>query len=77
MILLTSNKREFPITVIKNLHDALNDYYINEVYAYQNDSLDYQNIVSRFSNNLEELYDLIKEMKRYNNNSSNNNNKVK
>jgi hypothetical protein len=73
MILLTSNKREFPITVIKNLHNALNDYYINEVYGYeQNDSSDYQNIVNRFSKSLEELYDLIQEMKRYNNNNNDN-----
>jgi hypothetical protein len=69
MILITDKKKEFDISQIKYLHNKLNDFYINEIFAYQNSSIEYQDILSRFSNLLNILYHLIQDMKRYNNNN--------
>jgi DNA-binding ferritin-like protein (Dps family) len=52
----------------------LNNYYIHEVFAYQNnDSKEYQDIQTRFSNLLNDYYEIILDIKRYNNNNNNNN----
>jgi hypothetical protein len=70
LILLTSKKKEFAsISEISQIHDYLNNYYIHNVFAYQNDSEEYQNILSRFSILLDNLYQTIEDMKRYNNNT--------
>ena len=74
MILITDKKTELDISQVKYLHNKLNDFYINEIFAYQNDSIEYQDILSRFSNILNILYQIIQDMKRYNNNNNNNNN---
>lgn len=70
MILLTSEKKEFPISEMESLHNQLNDYYNNNIYVYQNDSKEYQDILSRFSTLLDNLYQVIKDMERYNNNNN-------
>ena len=72
MILINSNRerKEFSsISEISQIHDYLNNYYIQDVFAYQNDSKEYQNILSRFSKLLDNLYQIIEDMKRYNNNN--------
>jgi uncharacterized UPF0160 family protein len=74
LILLTSKKKEFvSISEISQIHDYLNNYYIHNVFAYQNDSEKYQDIQSRFSNLVDSLYQIIQDMKRYNNKNNNNN----
>ena len=73
MILITSDKKEFSISQIGNLHNELNNFYINEIFAYQNDSEEYQNILTRFSSLLDNLYQIIQSMERYNNNCNNKN----
>jgi hypothetical protein len=71
MILITDKKIELDISQIKYLHNKLNDYYINEIFAYQNSSIEYQNILSRFSVLLDTLYKIIKDMEYFNNNNMN------
>jgi hypothetical protein len=72
MILITDKKKEIDISKINYLHNKLNDFYINEIFAYQNDSIEYQNILTRFSNLVDTLYKIIKDMEYYNNNNNNN-----
>ncbi len=73
MILLTSKKKEFvSISEISQIHDYLNNYYIHEVFACQSGSTEYQNILSRFSQLLDILDQIIQDMKRYNNKNNNN-----
>ena len=38
IILITSKKKEFPIPDIGNIHNDLNNYYSEEVFAFQTDS---------------------------------------
>jgi hypothetical protein len=59
MILITSKKKEFTIPQIGNLHNELNNFYIKEIFAYQNDSEEYQDILARFSELLDNLYQII------------------
>ena len=74
MILITDKKKQFEIPQIGNLHSELNNFYIKEVFAYQNDSEEYQNILTRFSTLLDNLYQIIQCMERYNNCNNKNNN---
>lgn len=75
MILITSKKKEFSIPEIGNIHNELNNFYIHNIFAYQNDSKQYQDLLSRFSKLLNDFYNIIEDMKRFNNNNNNNNNK--
>ncbi len=45
MILLSEDKKQFDLSQVKYLHNKLNDFYINEIFAYQNTSTEYQNIL--------------------------------
>ena len=77
MILINSKRerKEFSsISEISQIQDYLNNYYIHNVFAYQNDSKEYQNILSRFSKLLDNLYQITEDMKRYNHCNNNNNN---
>jgi hypothetical protein len=62
MILLSEDKKQFDISKIKYLHNKLNDFYINEIFAYQNSSIEYQHILTNFSKLLNNLYKIIKDM---------------
>lgn len=70
MILITSKKKEFSTPQIENIHNGINNFYIKEIFAYQNDSKEYQDILSRISKLLDNLYQIIQDMKRYNNNNT-------
>lgn len=69
MILLSDKKKEFSISEISNIHNELNNYYIHNVFSCQSGSKEYQDILSRFSKMLDNLYQIIQDMKRYNNNT--------
>ena len=73
MILLTDKKKYFAISKIGYIHSELNEYYTKEIYACQSDSKEYQDILSKFLKLLDNLYQIIEDMKRYNNNNNNNN----
>ncbi len=49
MILLTDKKKEFSISEIGNIHNELNNWNIQNVFNLQNDSVAYQNLVSKFT----------------------------
>ena len=67
ILIISDKKKQFEIPTIGNIHNELNNFYIREVFAYQNDSKQYQDILSRFSKLLDNLYQIIKDMERYNN----------
>ncbi len=75
VLIISDKKKEFEVAQIGNILNELNNFYIKEVFAYQNDNADYQNILTRFSSLLDNLYQIIKDMECYNNcNNKNNNN---
>ena len=74
MILITDKKIQLDISQIKYLHNKLNDFYINEIFAYQNSSIEYQHILTNISNLLNTLYKIIKDIEYFNNNKNSNNN---
>ena len=67
---MSDKRKEFRIEEIGNIHNQLNNYYIHNIFAFQNDTEDYQNILSRFSKLLDNLYQIIQDMTRYNNNNN-------
>ena len=71
MILITSKKKQFPISDIGNIHDQLNNYYIQDVFSQQNDSIEYQDLLSKFTKLLDDFYKIIEDMKHFNNNNNN------
>ena len=68
ILIISDKKKQFEIPTIGNIHNELNNFYIKEVFAYQNDSKQYQDILTRFSILLDNLYQIIQQMERYNNN---------
>ena len=73
MILISSDKKELPILEIKNLHSELNNYFISYVYYCQHNSKQYQDILTKYTKILSDLYNLIQDIQRFNNNNNNNN----
>lgn len=61
----------FPIKRIEKLHQELNNYYL-QIIAFQDEDLQYQYIINKFSKNLSELENIIKEIRKYNNNTKDN-----
>jgi len=61
-LLITSKKKQFFISESGNIYNELNTWYTQNVFADQNDSEEYQDLLSRFSKVLAGLLDLIKEM---------------
>jgi len=70
MILITDKKKQFRIEEIGNIHNLLNNYYIQNVFVCQSGTKEYQDILTRFSQLLDILYQIIQDMKRYNNNNN-------
>lgn len=61
----------FPIKRIEKLHQELDNYYL-QIIAFQDEDLQYQYIINKFSKNLSELENIIKEIRKYNNNTKDN-----
>jgi len=47
----------------------INDFYINEIFVYQNSDRKYQDILTKFFILLDSFYKIIKDMEYYNNNN--------
>jgi hypothetical protein len=70
-MLRNSKEKVFPICEIGNIHNDLNNYYIKEVYMpIRMIQKNIKILLVDFQKSLEELYDLIQDMKRYNNNNN-------
>ena len=61
----------FPLQRLEKIHDELHRYYL-QVITYQNEDPKYQDIATKLSNNLSELEDVIKDIRKYNINNKNN-----
>ena len=57
----------FPIKRIEQIHQELNQYYL-QIISFQDKDSQYQNIITKFSRTLSELEDVIEDMRKYNNN---------
>jgi uncharacterized coiled-coil DUF342 family protein len=59
-----------PIKRIEQLQNELNNYYL-QVISFQDKDPQYQEIISKLSNTITELEDVIEDMRKYNNNMNN------
>jgi NTP pyrophosphatase (non-canonical NTP hydrolase) len=59
----------FPIKRIEQLHQELHHYY-SQVIAFQDKDSQYQDIVIKISKVIEELDEVIEDMRKYNNNKN-------
>ena len=59
----------FPIKRIENIQQELNNYYL-QVIAFQDEDSQYQDILTKFSENLSELENIIEDIRKYNNNKN-------
>ena len=59
----------FPIKRIEQLHQELQNYYL-QVIAFQDKDLHYQNIIPKLSRTISELDSIIEDMRKYNNNTN-------
>jgi hypothetical protein len=57
----------FPIKRIEQIHQELNQYYL-QIISFQDKDSQYQNIITKFSRTISELEDVIEDMRKYNNN---------
>ena len=69
MIILSEKRKYFAISKIGYIHQELNEYY-KEIRSSQDSSKEYQDILSRFSKILSELFVLNQLIQRYNNNNN-------
>ena len=60
----------FPLKGLEKIHEELHRYYL-QVITYQNEDQQYQDIVTKLSNNLSELEYTIKNIRKYNKNMKN------
>jgi hypothetical protein len=56
----------FPIKRIEQLHQELNNYYL-QVISFQDNDSQYQDIVNKFSKTISELDNIVDDMRKYNN----------
>ena len=61
----------FPLQRLEKIREELHRYYL-QVITYQNEDPKYQDIATKLSNNLSELEDVIKGIRKYNTNNKNN-----
>lgn len=59
----------FPIKRIEQLHQELQNYYL-QVIAFQDKDSHYQNIIPKLSRTISELDSIIEDMRKYNNNTN-------
>jgi len=59
----------FPIKRIEQLHQELQNYYL-QVIAFQDKDSQYQNIIPKLSRTVSELDNVIEDMRKYNNNKN-------
>jgi hypothetical protein len=59
----------FYIKRIENIHQELNQYFL-QIISFQDKDSQYQNIITKFSRTVSELEDVIEDMRKYNNNAN-------
>ena len=59
----------FPIKRIEQLHQELQNYYL-QVIAFQDEDSQYQDIIPKLSRTISELDSVIEDMRKYNNNTN-------
>jgi hypothetical protein len=59
----------FPIKRIEQLHQELQNYYL-QVIAFQDEDSQYKDIIPKLSRTISELDSVIEDMRKYNNNTN-------